>query len=62
MKKLILILAAALLVSCATGKREIVRDPLFEGNYIVYGPEGKEAYVIADPLFEGNFLVFLEPK
>ena len=62
MKKLILFLAAVFLIGCAAGKKELIQDPIFPENKILFGPQGKEAYVVADPLFEGNYLVFPELK
>ena len=59
MKKLLLI--AFLLFACAP-KSEIVKDPIFEENYIQYREDGTKAYIVQDPIFEDNYLVFPEPK
>jgi hypothetical protein len=55
-----LLLIALFLVACAP-RSEIIEDPIFEENFIQYGPEGKTE-IIQDPLFEGNYLIFPEKK
>ena len=65
MKKLILLLAM-LLMACVTGKKEIIRDPIFhdQQNYIVFGGDGKEAYIMRDPIFadEQNYIIYREDR
>jgi hypothetical protein len=60
MKKLILILAFILLA--CTPKSEIIKDPIFEENYIQYNEDGTKSYIVEDPIFEGNYIVYPEPR
>jgi hypothetical protein len=73
MKKLILLLAAALLISCGDkiiydqqgNVGYMMQDPIFPQNYILYDSEkGKEAYIMRDPIFadEDNWIIFPEQK
>lgn len=54
MKKLLLLLL--FLIAC-TPRSEIIKDPIFEENYIRYDRNGKTE-IIQDPLFEDNYLIF----
>jgi hypothetical protein len=57
MKKLFLLIL--FLVAC-TPKPEVIKDPIFEENYIRHDKCGK-AYIVQDPLFEDNYMIFEEP-
>ncbi len=61
MKKLILLLVAVGLISCGANKKEIIEDPIFPQNKIIFDEHGKANYVVEDPLFPGNFLIYEEP-
>ena len=63
MKKLILLLAAALLISCGASKKEVLEDPIFPQNKIIYGQQGKVGYVVEDPILSrkngfSNYIVY----
>ena len=54
MKKVILILVVMLLVACGAGKKEIIEDPIFPQNKILFDEQGRERYLVEDPIFPEN--------
>ena len=58
MKKLILLLAIMLLVACGSAKKEIIEDPIFPQNKILFHENGNASYLIQDPIFSKNKILF----
>jgi hypothetical protein len=59
MKKLILLFSAVLLIiGCASNKKEIIEDPIFPQNKIIFDENGKQGYLVEDPLFPENYILF----
>ena len=61
MKKLILLLAM-LLMACATGKKEVLEDPIFPQNKIIYDQQGNVGYMMQDPIFPQNYILYDSEK
>ncbi len=61
MKKLILLLAM-LLMACVTGKKEVLEDPIFPQNKIIYDQQGNVGYMMQDPIFPQNYILYDSEK
>ena len=62
MKNLILLLAAALLISCGASKKEVLEDPIFPQNKIIYDQQGNVGYMMQDPIFPQNYILYDSEK
>jgi hypothetical protein len=60
MKKIILLLAAMFLVACGTSKKEVIEDPIFPQNKIIFYQQGKVGYLMQDPIFPQNYIQYGE--
>jgi hypothetical protein len=58
MKKVILIPVVMLLVACGAGKKEIIEDPIFTQNKILFDERGRASYLVEDPIFPENYILF----
>ena len=58
MKKLILLFSTVLVIGCASNKKEIIEDPIFPQNKIIFDGNGRQGYLVEDPLFPENYILF----
>ena len=58
MEKLMPILVVMLLVACGAGKKEIIEDPIFPQNKILFDECGRARYLVEDPIFRENYTLF----
>jgi len=57
--KIVIYLFSFLIVGCVATHDQIIRDPIFEENYLIYRSDNKQEYLINDPLFDekANYLL-----
>ena len=58
MGKLMLILVVMLLVACGAGKKEIIEDPIFPQDKMLFDEQGRERYLVEDSIFPENYSLF----
>ena len=54
MEKLMPILVVMLLVARGPGKKEIIEDPIFPQNKILFDEQSRARYLVEDPIFPEN--------
>ena len=67
MRTLVALIVLLGLMACGTGPRtEVVQDPIFPDNFIVYHPDGTKDYMVQDAITSNkdfdNYIIFRGQK